>query len=66
MVLLFKPNVSKLIKIIGKKTILVIDEAQRIMDIGLVIKMIVDQIHTVQVIATGSSAFELANKTNEP
>lgn len=64
--LLFKPNVSKLIKIIGKKTILVIDEAQRIMDIGLVIKMIVDQIHTVQVIATGSSAFELANKTNEP
>lgn len=41
-----------------------IDEAQRIKDIGIVIKIIVDQIKTVQVIATGSSAFELANKTN--
>lgn len=60
------PNASKLKKLIGKKKILVIDEAQRIADIGLVIKIIVDQIKQVQVIATGSSAFELANKVNEP
>jgi uncharacterized protein len=61
-----KPNVGKLKRIIGKHKILLIDEAQRIMDIGLVIKIIVDQIKDVQVIATGSSAFELSNKINEP
>lgn len=64
--LLSKPNSTKLKNIIGKNEILYIDEAQRIKDIGIVIKIIVDQIKTVQVIATGSSAFELANKTNEP
>ena len=64
--LLSKPNGTKLKSIIGKHKILYIDEAQRIKDIGIVIKIIVDQIKTVQVIATGSSAFELANKTNEP
>ncbi|MBK6338670.1 MAG: ATP-binding protein [Bacteroidetes bacterium] len=64
--LLSKPNSTKLKGIIGKHKILYIDEAQRIKDIGIVIKIIVDQIKTVQVIATGSSAFELANKTNEP
>jgi hypothetical protein len=45
---------------------LFIDEAQRIPNIGIVLKIIIDQIKNVQVIATGSSAFELANKTNEP
>ena len=64
--LLRKPNSTKLKNIIGKNDVLFIDEAQRINDIGIVVKIIVDQIKTVQVIATGSSAFELANKTNEP
>lgn len=64
--LLSKPNVIKLRNIIGKNEILFIDEAQRIKDIGILIKIIIDQLKTVQVIATGSSAFELANKTNEP
>ena len=45
---------------------LVIDEAQRIPDIGLRLKLITDQVKDVQVIATGSSSFELANKVNEP
>ncbi|MBP7240091.1 MAG: ATP-binding protein [Saprospiraceae bacterium] len=45
---------------------LVIDEAQRIKDIGLKLKLITDQVPQVQVIATGSSSFELANKSNEP
>lgn len=44
---------------------LIIDEAQRIPDIGLKIKLITDQIPEVQVIATGSSSFELASKVNE-
>ena len=66
LVLFENPNVSKLKNIIGNNEILVIDEAQRITNIGIVLKIIVDQIKTVQVIATGSSSFELANKLNEP
>ena len=49
----------------GKKTI-VIDEAQRIPDIGIKLKLITDHIKGVQLVATGSSSFELANKVNEP
>lgn len=52
--------------IIGKKKIVVIDEAQRIVNIGLGIKLITDNIGDVQVVATGSSSFDLANKINEP
>ena len=51
---------------IGNNTIIVIDEAQRIPDIGLRLKLITDQIPDVQVIATGSSSFDLSNKLNEP
>jgi len=65
-VLFENPNVTKLKSIIGDNEILVIDEAQRIANIGIVLKIIVDQIKSVQVIATGSSSFELANKLNEP
>jgi predicted AAA+ superfamily ATPase len=66
LVLFENPNVTKLKNIIGDNDFLVIDEAQRITNIGIVIKIIVDQIKSVQVIATGSSSFELANKLNEP
>ena len=52
--------------IIGSNKILVIDEAQRIPDIGLKMKLVTDQIPGVQLIASGSSAFELANRLNEP
>ena len=52
--------------LLGNYHILVIDEAQRIPDIGLRLKLITDQVKGVQVIATGSSSFELANKVNEP
>lgn len=52
--------------LIGNHQILVIDEAQRIPDIGLRLKLITDQVKEVQVIATGSSSFDLANKVNEP
>lgn len=57
---------TRLRAILGNNKILVIDEAQRIKDIGLRLKLITDQIPGIQVIATGSSSFELANKTNEP
>jgi hypothetical protein len=52
--------------IIGNKKMIVIDEAQRIPDIGLKMKLITDQLPSIQLIATGSSAFELSNKLNEP
>jgi len=57
---------SRLKTFFAKKTIVIIDEAQRIHDIGLRMKLITDQIPEVQLIATGSSSFELANKVNEP
>lgn len=63
---LSKPNAEFLQKIIGNNTTLIIDEAQRIENIGLTLKIIQDQIKNVKLIATGSSAFELSNKINEP
>ena len=52
--------------LIGNAKTLIIDEAQRIENIGIIIKLITDQIKNVKVIATGSSSFDLANKINEP
>jgi predicted AAA+ superfamily ATPase len=59
-------SAERLKAIIGQKKIVVIDEAQRIENIGLRLKLITDFIPDVQVIATGSSSFDLANKINEP
>ena len=61
-------NVSavRLKAIMGSRKVLVIDEAQRIRDIGLKLKIIIDQMPDVQLVATGSSSFELANRINEP
>ena len=56
----------KLRNIIGKKKIVYIDEAQRIPDIGVIIKIIIDRIKDVQVIASGSSALELSGGISEP
>ena len=52
--------------ILASSRILVVDEAQRIPDIGLRLKLITDQVTDVQVIATGSSSFNLGKKVNEP
>lgn len=57
---------TRLKAIIGNKKVVVIDEAQRIVDIGLGIKLITDNVQDVQVIATGSSSFDLSNKVREP
>lgn len=59
-------SADRLRNIFGNKKIVVIDEAQRISDIGLRMKLITDQIKDIQLIATGSSAFELSNVANEP
>ena len=59
-------NLRELVLLVGKAKYIVIDEAQKVNNIGLTLKLIVDNIPDVQVIATGSSAFELRNRLNEP
>lgn len=62
----FENKTSTFLKeLIGKKKIVIIDEAQRVKDIGITLKLIIDNFKDIQVIATGSSSFDLANKTAE-
>ncbi|PSR57396.1 ATPase [Adhaeribacter arboris] len=64
--ILTNTTATKLKTVVGQKNILFLDEAQRIPNIGLTLKLFTDQIKNVQVIATGSSAFELSSQVNEP
>ena len=64
--LLDQATSTKLRAIVGKNRIVFIDEAQRIPNIGLALKLFTDQLKDVQVVATGSSAFELASQIQEP
>jgi predicted AAA+ superfamily ATPase len=57
---------TELRALIGSKTLVAIDEAQRVRNIGLTLKLLVDTFPDVQVIATGSSSFELSNTISEP
>ncbi len=57
---------DRLLQLAGANSLIVIDEAQRIKNIGLVLKMLVDNFPEKQFIATGSSSFDLANEINEP
>ncbi|MCO5233137.1 MAG: ATP-binding protein [Chitinophagales bacterium] len=59
-------SATRLRQFLGNKKVIVIDEAQRITDIGLRLKLITDTLPDIQLIATGSSSFELANQVNEP
>jgi len=59
-------NATQLVPIIGNSKIVLLDEAQRISETGLALKIIHDNFKNVQLIATGSSSFDLANKINEP
>ncbi|MDA3884494.1 MAG: AAA family ATPase, partial [Candidatus Delongbacteria bacterium] len=51
---------------LGSKKLLVIDEAQKIPDIGNILKLMIDEIEDLKVIITGSSAFDIHNVTGEP
>lgn len=53
-------------RLLNNIDLLVIDEAQNIDEIGLKLKLIVDSIDGIKVIATGSSMFDLANQLGEP
>ena len=64
--LLTNTTSTRLRTIIGTHKIIFIDEAQRIENIGITLKLIIDQIQDVQVIVTGSSSLELRSIINEP
>jgi predicted AAA+ superfamily ATPase len=57
---------AKLSLLFGDNKLVIIDEAQAIPNIGTTLKLITDNLSQIKLIATGSSAFELANRANEP
>ncbi|MDG2193775.1 MAG: ATP-binding protein [Polaribacter sp.] len=63
--LLENASSTRLLSFLSGKKMIIIDEAQRIEDIGLKLKIIFDET-PIQIVATGSSSFDLANKIQEP
>ena len=63
--MLTSANSTRLKQLFGTYILIVIDEAQRIENAGLLLKIMADQIKPLHVIATGSSAFELRDKISE-
>ncbi|OHA41797.1 MAG: hypothetical protein A3G59_01045 [Candidatus Taylorbacteria bacterium RIFCSPLOWO2_12_FULL_47_20] len=59
-----RPDLLK--EMVGENRIAVFDEAQTIQNIGAILKAFIDTYPEVQIIATGSSSFDLANKIKEP
>jgi len=59
-------DLAKLSALVKGRDLLFIDEAQRVPDIGLNLKILHDGMPNLRIIATGSSSFELAQKTGEP
>lgn len=65
-ILFEKRSIENYRNILGRKKTLIIDEAQRIPGIGLILKLITDEIKGIRILATGSSTFEISNMTGEP
>lgn len=61
-----EPEPRKIKAVLGDVQLVVLDEAQLIENIGTVLKTLVDTFPDIQVIATGSASFDLANKVREP
>jgi uncharacterized protein len=59
-------SVAGFTSFVGNAKFVVIDEAQQLLDVGIKLKQLYDAALPFQIIVTGSSAFELRNKTNEP
>ena len=64
--LLTNLNTSEIKLLIGQHKIIMVDEAQRVPNIGMTLKRIIDNFPNIQLLVTGSSSFELHNKLNEP
>ncbi len=56
----------KLMQLVSGYELLFLDEAQRVPNIGINLKILIDQVKELKILATGSSSFELANKIAEP
>ncbi len=59
-------SISNYRRILEGVDLLAIDEAQNIPEIGSKLKLIIDEVEGVRVIASGSSSFDLLNKAGEP
>lgn len=59
-------SIENLKDFVGRHQYLIVDEAQYVRNIGLNLKLIVDHIPGIKVIATGSSSFDLAQSVGEP
>ncbi len=57
---------DRILDYVADNELIAIDEAQQIPNIGMGLKIIVDQVPGIQVIATGSASFELAQQVGEP
>jgi predicted AAA+ superfamily ATPase len=57
---------ERLHSFLGNNDLIILDEAQNVPEIGKILKIIHDEIPEIQIIATGSSSFDLADKTVEP
>jgi len=60
------PTSAQLKALIGDAELVFIDEAQRVRDIGITLKLLIDSLPEKQIVVTGSSALELSNSINEP
>ncbi len=63
---LANPSLANLQLLTSNKQVIVIDEAQRVENIGLTLKLLVDNFPQKQLLVTGSSALDLHNRLNEP
>lgn len=62
-----KANNSLALKdILGDKKLVIIDEAQRVLNIGLKLKLLIDNYPEIQLLVTGSSSLDLSNEVSEP
>ncbi|HMQ83865.1 MAG TPA: AAA family ATPase, partial [Saprospiraceae bacterium] len=54
------------LNLLGNRRLLIIDEAQKITDIGNILKLMIDEINGLKILVTGSSAFDINKYTGEP
>jgi uncharacterized protein len=64
--LLLQRNLTQIKDYIGNARLVVFDEAQKIVDVGEILKLLIDTYPQIQYIATGSSSFDLSNALSEP
>lgn len=64
--LLENRSIANYKRLLENRNLLIIDEAQVIPDIGKILKLMIDSFDHLTIIASGSSAFDLSNKTGEP